>query len=119
MKLSPYELTQLAAEAADEKKAHDIRIIKLSGLSDVCDYALLATAENSRLLDALTDKIKEELSEQADTKPLSVEGTEDLTWVLLDYGCLIVHLFLPETRDYYRLENLWADAEQKCFPESD
>lgn len=110
MSVTPLELARIAAEAADSKKASDICLIDLSGRSDVCDFFLICTASNNRLSDAVVDEIEEKVRINCEEKPLSVEGREDSTWVLMDYGAVVVHVFLPQTRDYYRLERLWGDA---------
>ena len=92
MAVTSLELSRIAATAADDKKATDIILIDLTEASDVCDYFLIATANNRPQLDAV------------------VEGKARSSWVLLDYGTLVCHIFLPETRDFYRLERLWGDA---------
>ena len=112
MAVTPYELAHIAALAADDKKATDIVVLDLAGLSDVCDYFLICTAGNPRLLDAVVDEIEEKVKRNAGVGPLSHEGRAGASWVLLDYGSVVVHAFLPEARDYYRLERLWGDAPQ-------
>ncbi|MCI1665303.1 MAG: ribosome silencing factor [Atopobiaceae bacterium] len=110
MSVTPLELAKVAAGVADEKKASDILLLDLSDMSDVCDYFLIMTAANRRLCDAVVDAIEERVSLNCGLKPISEEGREDSSWVLLDYGPVVVHVFLPETREYYRLERLWGDA---------
>lgn len=110
MTVTPLELARVAAMAADAKKATDILLIDLTKASDVCDYFLVCTAANVRLADAVVDEIEEKVALNCTVKPLSIEGREERTWILMDYGTVVVHVFLPETRDYYRLERLWGDA---------
>lgn len=110
MAVTPLELARIAAMAADEKKADDIVLLDLGGLSDVCDYFLICSAGNPRLLDAVIDEIEEKVKKNTGMGPLSHEGRAGSSWVLLDYGSVVVHAFLPETRDFYRLERLWGDA---------
>lgn len=110
MSATPLELALAAATAADAKKATDICLIDLSGSSDVCDYFLVASAPNRRLVDAVVDEVEERVRLNCGERPLSVEGREELSWVLVDYGAVVVHVFQPEARDYYRLERLWGDA---------
>lgn len=107
---TPLELAKVAAAAADEKKATDILLLDLEGQSDVCDYFLICTAANAHLMDAVVDFIQEKVQKNTGYKPLSVEGRARSTWVLLDYGSVVVHVFQPESRDYYRLERLWGEA---------
>ena len=110
MTVTSNELARIAAHAADEKKATDITVLDLTALSDVCDYFLICTATNARLLDGIIEEIEEKVRLNAGLKPLSHEGRAGASWILLDYGSLVVHAFLPEARDYYRLERLWGDA---------
>lgn len=110
MSVTPTELARIAFCAADAKKAEDIVLIDLSTMSDVCDYFLILTANNARQLDAVVDEIEEKVRLNAGTRPLGREGRAGASWVLLDYGPVVVHAFLPETRDFYRLERLWGDA---------
>lgn len=107
---TPFEIAKIAATAADDKKASDIVLLDLTGQSDVCDYFLICTASNGHLMDAVTDAIVEKVQKNAGLKPFSVEGRAGSKWVLLDYGSVVVHVFRPETRDFYRLEKLWGEA---------
>ena len=104
------ECALIAARAADGKKATDIMVQEVRELIGVTDYFVIATASNNRQVEAIVDEIEEAEREQAHMKPLHREGTQDGTWSLLDYGSFVVHVFQPETRDYYRLEALWNDA---------
>lgn len=107
---TPLELAKVAAAAADEKKATDIMLLDLEDQSDVCDYFLICTAANAHLMDAVVDFIREKVEKNTGYKPFSVEGRARSTWVLLDYGSVVVHVFQPEARDFYRLERLWGEA---------
>ena len=100
----------VAARAADEKKATDIVIQDVSELLKVTDYFVICTAANNRRADAIADEIEEKLREECGIKPLSREGLESCEWILLDYGGIVVHIFMPEPRDFYRLEQLWEQA---------
>ena len=100
----------IAAQAADEKKATDIMVQEVRELIGVTDYFVIATAANSRQVDAIIDEIEDELREKAGIKPSHREVSPDGSWSLLDYGNIVVHVFMPETREYYRLEALWNDA---------
>lgn len=83
---------------------------KCATLSGVTDYFVIATAANSRQVDAIIDEIEDKLREEASIKPTHREMSADGSWSLLDYGNIVVHVFMPETREYYRLEALWNDA---------
>ena len=100
----------LAAKAADEKKATDIMVQEVGAITSMCDYFVIATAANNRQVDAIVEEIEKQLREQGGIKPASREGLEEGTWALLDYGDVVVHVFQPEARDYYRLEDLWNDC---------
>ncbi len=112
MAVAPIELARIAALAADEKKATDIVVLDLTSLSDVCDFFVICSAANARMLDSVVDEVEERIKKNTGLGPLSHEGRAGASWVLLDYGSVVVHAFLPETRDYYRLERLWGDAPQ-------
>lgn len=112
MAVAPIELARIAALAADEKKATDIIVLDLTSLSDVCDFFVICSAANARMLDSVVDEVEERIKKNTGIGPLSHEGRAGASWVLLDYGSVVVHAFLPETRDYYRLERLWGDAPQ-------
>ncbi len=104
------ECALIAARAADEKKATDIMVQEVRELIGVTDYFVIATAANNRQVEAIIDEIEDAVRTQAQLKPLHREGTQDGTWSLLDYGSFVVHVFQPETREFYRLEALWNDA---------
>ena len=110
MTVTPLKLAKVAAYAADDKKAADIVLLDLTSKTDVCDYFLICTGANPRQVDAIVDEVREKVSANCGLSPLSCEGREGLSWVLVDYGSVVVHVFKPETRDFYRLEALWGDA---------
>ena len=110
MSVTPLELARVAALAADSKKADDVVLLDLSPLTDVCDYFLVCSGDNPRQVDAIVDEVREKVSANCGVSPLSCEGREGLSWVLVDYGSVVVHVFRRETREFYRLENLWGDA---------
>lgn len=98
-----------AWQAMDEKSAEDIKIISLKEISSIADYFIIGSASNERLVKAIAENVDKVLDE----KGLSVrarEGEDTSTWVLLDYGDFIVHVFKNEERAFYNLERLWKDA---------
>ena len=103
-------LALIAARAIDAKKGSDIVIQEVSALLNVTDYFVIGTAANNRRADAIADEVLERLRTEAGVKPIGVEGEEECTWILLDFGSIVVHIFQPEQRDYYRLEQLWDQA---------
>lgn len=104
------ECALIAARAADNKKATDIMVQEVGDLIGVTDYFVIVTAANNRQVDAIIDAIEDAERNEAQVKPIHREGTQDGSWSLLDYGDFVVHVFQPETREYYRLEALWNDA---------
>ncbi len=107
--MEPEELSQLAAKAAQDKKAEDVMLLDLRELTIMCDYFLVCTARNTQHVKAVVDGIEERL-EEAGRRVRHIEGMASGRWVLMDYGDVIVHVFLPEERAFYDLERLWADA---------
>lgn len=100
----------IAARAASDKKANDIIVQEMRRALFITDYFVIATGANRRQVDAITDAVEEALRKEARVKPLGREGLDEQSWVLLDYGDIVVHIFQPEMRDFYRLESLWSDA---------
>lgn len=100
----------VAAKAADSKKATDIMVQEVGEVVSSTDFFVISTAINNRQVAAIVDEIEEQVRIQTEMKPIHREGLNDGTWALLDYGFMIVHVFQPEARDFYRLETLWNDA---------
>lgn len=105
---------QLIVDALDDKRAKNILVLNLEGVSDTLDYFVLATGESSLQLKAMEDGVRERLKEQG-VLPKGVEGPSS-RWILLDYGLIVVHLMNPEARSFYDLEGLWADASPLAAP---
>lgn len=108
--VSAEDVARAAAQAAYDKKAEDIVVLDLTELSDVCDYFMISTGFNNRQADTIVDEIEEKVAAVCGEHPFSIEGRDRRTWILMDYGSVVVHVFTPEARDYYRLEKLWGDA---------
>lgn len=105
------ELLFEAAKILDRKKASNLKAIRISDLTIVSEYFLIATATSNTHAKALADDLDFEL-EKFGRRPLRVEGYSSASWILVDYGEVVVHIFYGETRDFYSLERLWADGEQ-------
>ena len=103
-----------AAAAIDDKKGLGIALLDVSGLLVITDVFVIATGTSRRHVRTLAEETEAQLKE-ADRRPLRREGMEDGTWVLLDYGDVVVHVFDEETRAYYDLERLWGDAPRLEF----
>ena len=104
------EQALVAARAIDEKKGTDIVIQDVSDLLNVTDYFVICTVANNRRVDAIAEEVEEQLFKDFGIKPVSIEGLDESEWVLMDYGPIVVHIFQPGPRDYYRLEQLWDAA---------
>jgi ribosome-associated protein len=100
----------IAAHAADDKKGEDIRVVDVGEILSIAETFVLVSASNTRLVKTIVDEVELALKVTDDESPRSVEGLNDATWVLMDYGDVIVHVFLSETRAFYDLDRLWADA---------
>lgn len=111
------DIAQKIAAAANDKKAKDILLLNMEGLSPVTDFYVICSAGNSTLVKAIADNIEDKLAE-AGVHPAHKEGYADARWVLLDYGDVVAHVFLEEERDFYNLEQLWADAPSESFVEN-
>lgn len=99
-----------AARAADDKKAIDTIVIDVAELLVVTDYFVICTGNTDIQVRAIADEVETRLRESHGVKPIGREGVADGRWLLLDYGDLVVHVFTPDERDFYRLEKLWGDA---------
>ncbi|MFA5073687.1 MAG: ribosome silencing factor [Nitrospirota bacterium] len=103
------ETAQLCAEAADSKKAFDILILDLRGLTFIADYFVICSGTSTTQVGAISDWIGQHLA-QAGIRTSHVEGASEATWVLMDYGDVVVHVFEEHARVYYSLEKLWGEA---------
>lgn len=107
--MEPFEAAKLAVKALNDKQASDIRLLKTTDLTVLADYFLICTANSTPHVRTLYDEVDEKLS-KAGVPPLRREGSRNSTWLLLDFGCLVVHIFQREAREFYSLERLWNDA---------
>jgi len=101
---------RLAAVVADERSGHDTVVLAMGDLLGVVDAFVVTSGGTERQVRSLADEVERRLKEGCDVAPMAVEGMQDGTWVLLDYGDFVVHVFLDETRSYYDLEHLWSGA---------
>lgn len=108
---TPKELALLAARALSDKKGREIQALEISDLTTLADYFVLATGGSNTQINALVDNVEKVLMEEAGEEPLHREGYRGGTWVLLDYGCIAVHVFNAEAREFYGLERLWRDGK--------
>lgn len=116
--MNSHDWAVIAAEAASDKKAIDIVAINVAELLVVTDFFVIATGNTNIQVRAIADEVEEQLRERGGIKPIGREGADEAKWLLLDYGDLVVHVFQPEERDFYRLERLWSDAPRLALPAS-
>ncbi len=100
----------VAAEAASSKKGTDIVVLDVGEIIAIIDQFVLVSAANTRQVRTIVDEVQGALRDVDGSRPIGVEGLDDASWVLLDYGDVVVHVFLEDTRAYYDLDRLWADA---------
>ncbi len=103
------ETAQLCAEAADSKKAFDILILDLRRLTYIADYFVICSGSNTTQVAAIAEWIEHALA-KAGERPTHIEGGSESSWLLMDFGDVVVHIFDEQTRAYYGLEKLWSDA---------
>ena len=101
---------RVAVVAAAEKKGSDLAVLDVGEVLSIIDLFVLASASNARQVRTIVEEVEQALTEHDGSKPISVEGKADASWVLLDYGDIVVHVFLDETRAYYDLDRLWGDV---------
>ena len=102
--------------AAESKKATDIKVLDLTGITSFADFFVICTGANQRQIQAIADEVGLELKNQAGELPISIEGNNQAEWVLADYGDLLIHIFSPKAREYYSLERLWRSAKTLEIP---
>ena len=105
------ELAEIAVKALDSKKGKEIRLIRIDKITTLAEYFVICTGTSNTQTNALCDAVEKALTEKGE-EPLHREGYRGGTWVLLDYGCVVVHVFNDEARKFYSLEHLWADGEE-------
>ena len=103
-------LATVAAAAADAKQGSDTVVLDVGDVLAITDYFVITSATNTRAVRTIAEEVEERVAEAGGARPTSIEGLDDLRWVLMDYSGFVVHVFLEETRHYYDLERLWADV---------
>ena len=104
------EIVKIAVKAMDDKKAEDIKIIRIGEVSSVADYFVIANGTNPSQVEAIVDAVDEELAKN-DSSALRTEGLRSSGWILMDYGDVVIHIFSKEDRLFYDLERIWRDGE--------
>jgi ribosome-associated protein len=113
--LTPERLADVIAESALDKKAQDVVALDLRGVSAFTDGFVIASGTSDRQVKAIHDGIHLTLKNEHGLLPRRVEGLTESRWVLMDYWDVVVHIFTPDAREYYRLEALWGDVPKRAF----
>lgn len=106
------EAVKIAVEALDSKKAMNIEVLRVGDITVMADYFVICSGSSNTQIRALGDEVEYQLKEKLNLDPLHREGYQTASWVLLDYGFMIVHVFHQDAREFYKLERLWADADR-------
>ncbi len=110
------QLILMAAKACDEKKAKNIKLIKIKKVSFISEWILIAEGLSDVQVRSITNSVEVELKEKAEIEPIRKEGVNEAKWALLDYGDLIVNIFQPDIRKFYDLESFWSNGDNLDFP---
>jgi len=113
--MTPEEIALAVAEFASDGKAEEIVSLDLRELTSVADYFVICTGRSDRQVKAIHDRIHLRMKNEHGLLPTRVDGVAQAQWILMDYADVIVHVFTPEMRDFYRLEQLWGEAPSKSF----
>lgn len=108
------ELKNLICSELDDRKAVDITVLNVANLTVVADYFVICTGKSSRQVNAIAETVKEKMDEKG-VNCLRMDGVSEGKWVVMDYGCVIVHVFNDDTRMFYCLEKLWTDGDNVEF----
>ena len=104
------KMAQIACKAIDDKKGQDIKVIDIHNVSVIADYFVIASGTNSNQVQAIVDNVEEQLG-RAGFEAKQIEGNRNSSWILMDYGDVIVHVFDEENRLFYDLERIWRDGK--------
>ncbi len=111
-------LVNTIVDALQDKKGKNITTVDMQNLpGTICQYFVICEGNTPTQVSALSDSVWDKVSENLKEKPLGAEGMRNAQWIAMDYGSVILHIFVPELREYYNLENLWADATLNKIPD--
>lgn len=114
------DLVKSIIEGIQEKKGRDIAVANLTKIATaLCDYFVICTCGSPQQVDAVTDSVEEFTGKQYGEHPTLIAGRQNAVWVAMDYGTVMVHIFVSETREHYDLEHLWEDAKLEQIPNID
>ncbi len=111
------ELVETIIEGIQEKKGKNISSIRLKGIPGaICDYFVICEGNTPTQVSALANSVEEMVQKKTTEKPIRIHGQQQAEWIAIDYGNVIVHIFLPELRTFYNIDNLWDDAKSERIP---
>ncbi len=115
-----HPLVEKIIEGIQEKKGRNIIVADLTEIEDtICNHFVICQGNSPSQVAVITDSVREHVREEAGYKPSAIDGLQNAQWVAMDYDDVLVHIFLPEVREFYNLENLWADAKLSHIPDID
>ena len=109
--MTPKEIAEQIVKTLDGKMAHDLKLLRTTDVTVLADYFVICTATSTTQIKTLADEVEAVMEAKGETK-LHREGYRSGGWVLIDFGCVVVHIFMEEARQFYNLERHWADAEE-------
>ncbi len=109
--MEPIKMAEIAVKALDSKKASDIKAIRIEDLTTIADYFVIASASSTTQLKALADEVEYELEKQG-VSCHHREGMQSQEWILIDYGDIVVHIFIKDSRAFYNLDKMWSDGTE-------
>lgn len=113
-------LVKKITEGIQEKKGKNIVVADLSAINDtICNYLVICQGNSPSQVTAIVDSVREYVRKETNNKPTAIDGLRNAQWVAMDYSDVLVHVFLPEEREFYNLEHLWADAKLTQIPDLD
>ncbi|MBQ3121575.1 MAG: ribosome silencing factor [Bacteroidaceae bacterium] len=119
-KIETKTLLKEITEAIQEKKGKDIVIADLTKLGNtICDYFVICNGNSPTQVSAIADSVEYLVKQAIGYRPIAIDGQRNALWIAMDYGEVLVHIFLPETREFYDIDHLWADAKLEIIPDID
>ena len=114
------QLVEVITQGIQEKKGQEIVIVDMQGIEGtICNYFVICTGNSPTQVSAIMDSVEDMARDKAGEKPIRVVGEQQAQWIAMDYVDVMVHIFLPETREYYNIERLWEDAKVDVIPNID
>ena len=112
------KISEIITAAIQDKKGHDISILDLTKVDGApTERFIICSGNSTTQVSSIADNVREEVQKQTGEKPVNYDGYRNSQWIVIDYGDTMVHVFLPESRQFYRLEQLWSDADTTRIPD--